>query len=83
MEIPRKSRLFYKARERIIEEIATQMVCERIDIEGDDGLPMPQSWVDEAHQRMETLLTELSDESLREDEAHGFVRDRKPRKIDS
>jgi hypothetical protein len=70
MDQTKKSRLFFKARERVIDEIATRMICERIE-DGDDehhGIRIPQTWLQEADKRVNELIGELSDESLREDE---------------
>ena len=63
----KRSKLFYKARERIIDEIATRMVCEMIS-DDSDGLKLPRSWVQEADQRAQNLVNELSEEFVREDE---------------
>lgn len=68
---PKRSKLFYKARERVIDEIATSMVCEMITIEGDGDLRLPESWVKEAISRRDNLIDELSQESVREDEEMG------------
>lgn len=62
------SKLFFKARERIIDEIATQMLCEMISVEGEGDLKLPGTWIGEAVKRRDDLLSELSDETLREEE---------------
>lgn len=66
----KRSRLFFKARERVIDEIATRMICERIQDEDDEhhGLRLPQTWLQEANARCDSLINELVDESVREDE---------------
>ena len=70
MEATKRSKLFFKARERIIDEIASRMMCERIQDEDDEhhGIRIPRTWLEEADKRCNELTSELVDESLREDE---------------
>lgn len=67
---PKRSKLFFKARERIIDEIATRMICERLQDEDDahHGIQLPQTWIGEANARCNELINELVDETVREDE---------------
>jgi hypothetical protein len=68
MNSPIRSKLFYKARARIIEEIALQMVSQLIDEDGLTGQPLPTSWVNEAEARKEQVITEILEETARENE---------------
>ena len=69
----KRSRLFYKARERVIDEIATRMMCERIQDEDDEhhGIRMPRTWMEEADKRCNELISDIAEESVREDEELG------------
>ena len=59
----RQPPLFYKARQRIVEEMALQMVCESIVPDG--NIELPSDWVRDAENMKEFIFSLIDQEVAR------------------
>ena len=60
-----REKLWYKARQRIVEEIALRMLTDQIS-EDEGGIQLPQSWVDDAEKIRDHLTHEIEEEAATE-----------------
>jgi len=72
-----REKLWYKARQRIIEEVALQMITDQISSDN-EGITLPRSWVNEAEKLRDELVHEIVDESLEE---RGLPSTNAPKKV--
>ena len=61
LEALKKKPIYHKLRAKVIEQLAINMIAERMDENG-EGIPIPASWITETNRLMEELLEAVSDE---------------------
>lgn len=60
-----REKFWFKARQRIIEEVALQMITEQIGSDN-EGIRLPRSWINEAEKLRDELVHEIVDEAMTE-----------------